>query len=163
MQLQLVEPVRHGEAFVSSSRIREALRAGDAAEAANMLGRPYRLRGMVTHGAGRGARIGFATANLDAVDTLVPAHGVYAGRAQLDDRLWPAAVNVGPSPTFGEWISKVEIHVIGFSGVLYGQPLEVDFLGRLRDIRTFSGVEALQQQLAEDVAAAQAAFDGHAS
>ena len=114
---------------------------------------PYRIRGMVTHGAARGAKLGFPTANIDAIDTLLPAKGVYASRAICADGIWPAAVNIGPNPTFGEDALKVEAHLIGYHGSLYGQPLEVDFLQRLRDIRTFDSVEDLKSQLACDVQA----------
>ena len=116
-----------------------------------MLTQPYRIRGMVTHGAARGHQLGFPTANLDAVDTLIPAHGVYAGRAFAADRAWPAAINIGPNPTFGEHATKLEVHLIGFAGSLYGEPLEVDFLARLRDIHTFASVEQLLAQLRLDV------------
>ena len=120
-----------------------------------MLTRPYRLRGMVTHGAGRGDKIGFPTANLAAVDTLLPGVGVYAGLALHDGAAWPAAINVGPNPTFGEQALKLEVHLIDFSGTLYGQPLEVDFLGRLRDIQPFANVAELQAQLRRDVDSAR--------
>ena len=106
---------------------------------------------MVTHGAGRGAKIGFPTANLSAVDTLLPAHGVYAGRAMVDGVHYPAAINLGPSPTFGDALARVEIHLIGYDQALYGQPLEVDFLARLRDIRPFESPAALVEQLRRDV------------
>ncbi len=156
--LSIVAPMQEGPSgeFVSSSRIRKLIAAGNIDAAGQMLTAPYRLRGMVTHGAARGAKIGFPTANLDAVDTILPGMGVYAGQAHVvnDDRDWPAAINIGPSPTFGEETVRVEVHLIGFSGNLYGQPLEVDFIARLRDIQTFAGVEALKQQLARDVEAA---------
>ena len=159
--LQIVEPVRTvpsggapaGE-FVSSSRIRDRLREGRVAEARAMLGHPYRIRGMVTHGAGRGGSIGFPTANLDGVDTLAPAHGVYGARASVDGKEYAVAVNVGPNPTFGDAAFKIECHLIGFEGSLYGRILEIDFLARLRTIRTFGGVEPLQEQLRKDVAEA---------
>jgi len=154
ISLEIVQPVMVGTEYVSSSRVREAIQAGDIDLARQLLTRPYRLRGMVTHGAGRGGRIGFPTANLAAIDTLLPAHGVYAARAITPAGNWPAAVNIGPNPTFGEQALKVEIHLIGFTGSLYGQPLEVDFLSRLRSIRPFESVAALQAQLAHDVAAA---------
>jgi riboflavin kinase/FMN adenylyltransferase len=109
----------------------------------------------VTHGAGRGAKIGFPTANLGAIDTLLPAQGVYAGRGWLGTSSWPAAINLGPSPTFGDAASRVEVHLIGHNEPLYGQPLEVDFLTRLRDIRPFETPQALSQQLARDVDAAK--------
>jgi riboflavin kinase/FMN adenylyltransferase len=110
---------------------------------------------MVTHGAGRGAKIGFPTATLEAIDTLLPAHGVYAARAYTTSGHWPAAVNIGPNPTFGEQIVKVEVHLLGFSGALYGQPLEIAFLSRLRSVQPFESLELLKAQLTHDVAAAQ--------
>jgi riboflavin kinase/FMN adenylyltransferase len=121
-------------------------------ESANrLLSEPYRIRGMVTHGAGRGAKIGFPTANLGAVDTLLPAQGVYAGRGWLNGQSWPAAINLGTSPTFGDLSVRVEVHLVGQHETLYGQPLEVDFLARLRDIRPFSSPAALVEQLQQDV------------
>jgi riboflavin kinase/FMN adenylyltransferase len=123
--------------------------------ARQMLTGPYRVRGMVTHGARRGGSLGFPTANLEAVDTLLPGLGVYAGRACAAGRSWPAAINIGPNPTFGEHGSKFEVHLIGFDGSLYGQPLEVDFLSRLRDIHPFGSGEELTRQLQADVRAAR--------
>ena len=152
--LDVVDPVVIDGDYVSSSRVRKLIAEGRIDEAGRMLTRPYRLRGMVRHGAARGVRIGFPTANLDAIDTLLPGPGVYAGRAKCDATLWPAAINVGPNPTFGEQRMKVEVHIIGFQGSLYGQPLEVDFIGRLRDIQRFDNVAALKAQLEKDIAAA---------
>jgi riboflavin kinase/FMN adenylyltransferase len=153
--LEIVEPVQVDGEFVSSSRVRKLLAEGQLEAAAHMLTRPYRIRGMVTHGAGRGAKLGFPTANVDAVDTLLPAAGVYAGRGIYQGQTYPAAINLGPNPTFGEQALKVEVHLIGLDEQIYHQPLEVDFLARLRDIRSFSGIEALKQQLQQDVAAAR--------
>jgi riboflavin kinase/FMN adenylyltransferase len=149
--LEVVQPLTVGTEYVSSSRIRRLIEAGDVGQAAQMLTRPYRIRGMVTHGAGRGAKLGFPTANIDAIDTILPAIGVYAGWAFFGNERWPAAVNIGPNPTFGEDRLKVEAHLIGYAGSLYGQPLEVDFLARVRETRPFASVEELQQQLASDV------------
>jgi len=153
--LEIVPPLEVGGQYVSSSRVREAIAAGDVDLARELLTRPYRIRGMVTHGAGRGAKIGFPTANVAAVDTLLPGQGVYAARAIIPTGTWPAAVNVGPNPTFGESAVKVEVHLFDFTGSLYGQPLEVDFLARLRSIQPFPSVEALKAQLSRDVAAAR--------
>lgn len=151
VNLEIVEPwVVDGE-FVSSSRVRSAIAAGDVQSARQLLTRPYRIRGMVTHGAGRGAKIGFATANVDAIDTLLPSLGVYAGRAKTSDGEWPAAINIGPNPTFDEHAVKVEVHLIGYAGSLYGAALEVDFHQRLRDIVPFRSVDELQSQLQRDV------------
>jgi riboflavin kinase/FMN adenylyltransferase len=151
MTLDVVRPVDVDGGLVSSSRVRELIRAGKVQEAERMLAAPYRIRGMVTHGAGRGAKLGFPTANLGAIDTLLPAQGVYAGRGWVDTTSWPAAINVGTSPTFGDLTTRVEVHLLGRNEPLYGQPLEVDFLARLRDIRPFESPQALSQQLARDV------------
>ena len=148
-----------GEEFVSSSRVRQAIAAGDVDSANAMLTQPYRIRGLVTHGAGRGGSIGFPTANVSAVDTLLPGLGVYAGTAQVANspqpQTWRAAINVGPNPTFGEDHVKVEVHLIDFKGDLYGEPLEVDFIRRLRDIQKFASKDELIEQLQRDVAAAK--------
>jgi riboflavin kinase/FMN adenylyltransferase len=151
ISLDVVEPVEIDGAIVSSSRVRELIRAGNVEQARKLLSAPYRIRGMVTHGAGRGAKIGFPTANLSAVDTLLPAEGVYAGRAAIGGSTYPAAINLGPSPTFGDPTIRVEVHVIGYGEPLYGQPLEVDFLARLRDIRPFDSPAALVEQLRRDI------------
>jgi riboflavin kinase/FMN adenylyltransferase len=149
--LDVVPPVEIDGEIVSSSRVRELIRAGQVEQAGKLLSAPYRIRGMVTHGAGRGAKIGFPTANLSAIDTLLPALGVYAGRAMVGDAKYPAAINLGPSPTFGDAIIRVEVHLIGLAEPLYGQPLEVDFLSRLRDIRPFDSPAALVEQLNRDI------------
>jgi riboflavin kinase/FMN adenylyltransferase len=152
ISLDVVEPyVLDGE-FISSSRVRAAILAGRVEEASRMLTRPYRVRGMVVHGANRGADLGFPTANLGAIDTLRPAAGVYAGRAYRNGDVWPAAINVGAAPTFGATDERIEVHLIGRRETLYGQPLEVDFLVRLRDIQAFASREELIAQLQRDVA-----------
>jgi riboflavin kinase/FMN adenylyltransferase len=160
--LEVVDPLIEGGEIVSSSRVRGLLLAGAVEAAGRLLTAPYRLRGMVVHGAGRGSKIGFPTANLDAIDTLLPGPGVYAGRAFIRGVPWPAAVNIGPNPTFGEHAMKVEVHVIGWHEPLYHQPLEVDFLRRLRDIEKFASLEALTEQLRRDVADAKAGADAAA-
>ena len=151
MLLKIVEPLTDAEQFISSSRIRDLIRDGNVDAAREMLTRPYRIRGMVTHGAARGATIGFPTANLDAIDTLVPAMGVYAGRTYVDGRPHWSAIHIGPNPTFGEDLPKVESHILNFERSIYGQAIEVDFVSRLRDIRQFESAEELVDQLTRDV------------
>jgi riboflavin kinase/FMN adenylyltransferase len=155
--LTVVQPVQLDGGAVSSSRIRAAIQAGDVESAERMFGRPYRLHGTVGTGQRRGATLGFPTANLTSMQTLVPGDGVYAARARHGGAAWPAAVNVGPNPTFGENARKVEVHLIGFQGDLYGRPLAVDFVRRLRDTRPFANVAELVGQLRRDVEAARAA------
>lgn len=150
--LEVVEPLVIDGQLVSSSRIREAITAGRIDEARECLTQPYRIRGMVTHGAARGAKLGFPTANLAAIDTLVPGAGVYAGRAMARGATRPAAIHIGPIPTFGDPLPKVEVHLLNFSGTLYGEPLEVDLLTRLRHVQAFANVEELKTQLRQDVA-----------
>jgi len=163
IELEVVEPVVQGGELVSSSRVRSLIADGDVDRAGAMLTHPYRIRGMVAHGAGRGSKIGFPTANVEAIDTLLPAAGVYAGIGTRGETTWPAAINIGPNPTFGEHALKVEAHLIGCHEPLYGQPLEVDFLSRIREVQTFPGVEALKQQLKQDVAAAERVVVAHRS
>ncbi len=123
--------------------------------AAELLGRPYRLRGAVGGGAKRGQSLGFPTANLIDPQSLVPGDGVYAAHALLaDGSVQPAAVNVGPNPTFGDQARKVEAHLIGFQGDLYGQDLAIDFVKRLRDTRRFASADELAEQLRADCLAA---------
>ena len=154
--LEVVQPLHIDGEPVSSSRVRRLIAEGNVDAAARLLTQPYRIRGMVTHGAARGAKLGFPTANLGAVDTLLPGPGVYAGRSLYAGVRYAAAINIGPNPTFGEQAAKVEVHLLDFHNSLYGQPLEVDFLARLRDIRTFAAVDELQAQLKHDSAAASA-------
>jgi riboflavin kinase/FMN adenylyltransferase len=151
----VVAPYQQDGSVVSSSRVRDALMAGDVTNAASLLNRPYHVRGTVITGAKRGRTIGFPTANLGAVRTLLPADGVYAVRAQVAERTWPGAANIGPNPTFGENARKIEVHLIGFAGDLYGQAIKVDFLQRLRGTRRFAGVAELVAQLNRDVAEAR--------
>ncbi|HMP77978.1 MAG TPA: bifunctional riboflavin kinase/FAD synthetase [Pirellulaceae bacterium] len=147
----IVPPVQLESGLVSSSRIRELLRAGHVTEARAMLGYPYRLRGLVVHGAARGARIGFPTANLDGIDTLTPGHGIYAGRAQLEGRWHPAAIHIGPSPTFGDALPRVEVHLIDFEQSIYGRLLEVEFWHFMRHIETFADEQQLVTSISRDI------------
>lgn len=149
--LDVVQPYARDGTMVSSSLIRNLIAGGEVAKAARMLSTPYRIRGMVTHGAGRGAKLGFPTANLEAVDTLLPSLGVYAGRAWLGENSHAAAINLGPNPTFGEGALKVEVHLIDQDETIYGQPLEVEFLERLRDIVAFGDEQQLISQLQSDI------------
>ena len=143
----------------SSTWIREALRAGDVSEAAQVLGRNHRVHGEVVHGFARGRELGFPTANLtDQAQGMVPADGVYAG--WLHDsagRRWPSAVSVGSNPTF-EGVSRVvEAHVIDRPQEkvedfdLYGQEVSVEFVERLRGMVAFEGIPSLIHQMEEDV------------
>jgi riboflavin kinase / FMN adenylyltransferase len=140
---------------VSSSRVRDALAAGDVAAATELLARPYRVRGVVGTGARRGRTIGFPTANLERIETLVPAEGVYAVSVVTRGEMFPGAAHIGPNATFGEQARTVEVHLLDFAGDLYGQELVVDFVARLRGTRKFETVDALVEQMRRDVAEAK--------
>jgi riboflavin kinase/FMN adenylyltransferase len=157
INLAIVPPLKLDGVPVSSSRVRDALTRGAMRAAAELLGRPYRLRGRVGMGRGRGQQLGFPTANLEQIETLVPGDGVYAVRVFHEGTAWPGAANVGPNPTFGEQARKVEVHLIGFQGDLYGQTLALDFLQRLRDTRPFRGPDELADQLTKDIEQARLA------
>lgn len=155
LSLDIVPPVTDNGQVVSSSAIRRLILDGQVASANRMLGRAYQVRGRVVPGAQRGRTIGFATANLEQVRTVLPGDGVYAGRACVEGTWHAAGINLGPNPTFAEQARKLEVHLIDFEGDLYGRDLDVEFLDRLRDTRPFESLEALKQQLQRDIAAAR--------
>lgn len=159
-------PFDDGREPVSSSGVRRAVAAADFAAAERALGRPYTALGEVERGAGRGARLGFATANLalDDPTKCLPPAGVYAVRVQLDGRTWDAMANLGARPTFGEMAPRLEVHLLDWGGEpLYGARPEIAFATRLRDVRRFAGSRALAEQLARDRRAARAALAGSAA
>jgi len=161
--IRVVEPFELGGSVVSSSKVRDALTSGDVRLAQRLMARSYELVGRVIEGARRGRTIGFPTANLGGVKTLIPAEGVYAVRAFVNDQEWPGAANIGSNPTFGEHARKIEIYLIGFTGDLYGTELRVEFIERLRETRKFNGPDELIKQMKNDVArAAELAGEQHA-
>ncbi len=151
--LEVVEPVQIDGQVVSSSRVRTLISAGAVAEAARLLTRPYRIRGTVIHGQGRGNKLGFPTANVGEIDTLLPGEGIYAGQAWIDGKPYPTAMSLGGNPTFNESEKKVEAFLLDYHGDLYGRPIEIDFLARLRDIKRFDSAGQLVDQMALDVEA----------
>jgi riboflavin kinase/FMN adenylyltransferase len=152
-------PIQRDGEIISSTRIRQCLRDGAVEQAANLLGRPFRLSGQVVEGARRGRAIGIPTANLSvAEEHAVPAVGVYACRADLPQaRGLPAVTNVGYRPTFNSTEPKltVETHLLDFTGDLYGATVSLDFIARLRPEMKFAGVEALVGQIKRDIETAR--------
>lgn len=136
---------------VSSSRIRSFLLEGNIAGARELLTRPYRITGTVIQGDQRGRTLGYPTANLGNVETLIPGPGLYAGFALFDGKRHPAAVNLGGNPTFGIDQIKIEVHILDFSGNLYGRTIHLDFIDRIRKIIRFESKEALLRQMAKDM------------
>jgi riboflavin kinase/FMN adenylyltransferase len=149
--LDVVEPAEIDGRVVSSSLVRGQISAGDVQQARRLLGRPHRIRGTVVHGRGRGNRLGYPTANVERIDILAPAEGIYAGRALLAGKSYPAALSLGANPTFGESDRKVEAFLLDYAGDLYDRTIEIDFLARLRDIKKFHTAEELVAQMAQDV------------
>lgn len=139
---------------VSSSRVRELVTAGDLREAAELLGRPFEVEGVVVAGDQRGGTLGFPTANLaPEAHLLVPAFGIYVGEA-LGTR---AAVSIGVNPHYGGNERRIEAFLLDFEGDLYGKHLRLELWEKLRDERAFESEEELVAQIAADVAAARAA------
>ena len=160
-------PAEHGaepERRCSSTWVREALAAGDVAQAAAVLGRHHVLAGEVVHGFARGRELGFPTANLETdVQGMIPADGVYAGWVHdAHGGVWPAAISIGSNPTFEDVSRVVEAHVIDRHDErvedfdLYGQHIEVEFVARLRGMVAYEGVEKLVAQITQDVDEARA-------
>ncbi len=143
--------------IVSSTRIREAIRAGNLDAASQMLGRPYAISGRVIAGDGVGRKLGFPTANLDAASRVFPPNGVYLGFANIRNKSYPVALNIGFRPTLvtGGQQLRVEAHLLDFSGDLYGQELGIEIGEKLRDERKFGSLEELKAQIAQDVAGAK--------
>jgi riboflavin kinase/FMN adenylyltransferase len=162
--VDVVPPVEAGNRPVSSSRIRTAIGARDMAEAAACLGRPYSIRGVVVRGDGRGRGLGFPTANLMVGDRdkLIPPQGIYAVRAVLPGGTFKGALHLGPRPTFQGSPPTIELHVLDFDQDIYGEEVRVDFVQHLREIRPFTTVEALVEQIRDDVEAARRAVDVNA-
>jgi riboflavin kinase / FMN adenylyltransferase len=153
--------LEHGGRRVSSSWVREALAGGDLALAAQLLGRPYTIEGRVAQGRRLGRTIGFPTANLPLRRRVSPLRGVYAVRARHPGReAWPGMANVGTRPTVAGEGTLLEIHLFDFAGDLYGRPLEVEFVHRLREERRFESLDALRAQLGHDASQARAVLHG---
>lgn len=154
--VEVIGPIGVDGHDVSSSAVRRAIAAGDVRLARTLLGRPHRLGGIVERGKQRGAAIGFPTANIRVRTGMWPPDGVYAVRVRRGDRVLDAVANVGTNPTFGVAPRTLEAHVFDFDDDLYGEPLGVEFVERLRGEVAFPSVDALVAQIARDAAAARA-------
>jgi len=143
------------ESEVSSTKIRNAISVGNVEFAMQATGRNYVLSGTVVHGKGNGQKIGFPTANIKISDPLklIPANGVYVVETNINGKNYRGAMNIGTRPTFELNGSRsLEVHFIGFHNNLYEQPLQVEFIRKLRDEQNFGSIDALKEQLAKDIA-----------
>ncbi|OGO27735.1 MAG: riboflavin biosynthesis protein RibF [Chloroflexi bacterium RBG_16_52_11] len=161
--IKTIDPVLNGDEIVSSSRIRARLVEGDVQSSGRLLGRPFRMSGVIVHGDARGKTIGVPTANLDVwSERAFPKSGVYACRALIDGTFWNAVTNVGVRPTFETHLTmpQVEAHLLDFEGDLYGRHVALDFIQYLRDEHKFPNVQALIDQIHQDINRARLILSG---
>jgi riboflavin kinase/FMN adenylyltransferase len=151
LEVRVVGPVKITGIEVSSSRIREAIAAGDMRTAAQLLGRAHFLRGPVVHGRERGRKIGFPTANIQSRTECLPPDGVYATRLALDNGAYASITNIGMRPTFAEPERTIEAHVFDFDRDIYGADVRLEFIERIRPERKFESADALAAQIASDL------------
>jgi riboflavin kinase/FMN adenylyltransferase len=160
MGLTLVPPVSDSQGPISSTRIRRLLQDGYPERAAQLLGHPHTIRGIVAHGDQRGRTIGFPTANIPLGRHLEPARGVYAITARLPDGTAQNGVaNIGLRPTVGGTQSRLEAHLFDYSGDLYDADLTISLHHFIREEQKFPSFDALKAQIAQDAAAARALLD----
>ncbi len=138
--------------IISSTSVRKSVAAGNLDKAARMLGRPFSILGTVVHGDALGRTIGYPTANINRHNEVAPPYGVYAVRARIAGRMRPGLLNIGLRPTVksGERVPLTELHVLDFSGDLYGADIEVFFVAHLRDEKKFASLDELRAQIQRD-------------
>jgi len=158
VQVDAVAPVMMEGERISSTRIRQAIRDGNLAAAAAMLGREFSVYGVVAHGRQLGAKIGTPTANIEVGDEQLPPDGVYVVQAEVGGVLRKGVGNLGMRPTVGAERRLLEVHLFDFAGDLYGQEMEVWFGAYLRGEEKFESVEALKVQIGKDLARARGMF-----
>jgi len=154
-----IDPVRYKDFVVSSTRVRRLVSEGRVDEAGALLGHQYAIDGIVMRGDQRGRTLGFPTANLCTENELLPPHGVYATTARVGSVVHPSVTNVGTRPTVDRsGRTVVETHIFDLDRDLYGQPLRVGFVQRLRDERAFESLDALRAQIDADCGRARILF-----
>lgn len=161
IEVTVVDALEKDGVKISSSFIRENLRVGAVDKARTVLGRPYFITGLVSHGDSRGEKIGFPTANLKPPEEkLLPKDGVYVTRAIWQKQIFPSVTNIGTRPTFhGETAPRIiEVHFMDFKARLYDETIQVEFLERIRDEKKFASVDELVAQINRDVQYARDSF-----
>jgi riboflavin kinase/FMN adenylyltransferase len=153
--VEVMNAVKVGETTVSSTRIREAILAGEVGLAATLLGRPYNLGGRVVTGHHRGVELGFPTANIKPDKELVPPRGVYAVQVLFEGKRLPGVLNIGFNPTFADQELSIEVHIFDFNENIYGKTLDVLFIERLRDEVRFASPAELIAQIDRDIVQAR--------
>jgi riboflavin kinase/FMN adenylyltransferase len=151
---EVIEAVSDESGVISSTEIRKLVSVGDVADAAKLLGRNYSLRGPVMHGDGRGRKLSIPTANIDYPrEKIIPANGIYAAWAWVDDIKHMAAVNIGTNPTFtpDKQTPNVEAHILDFNRDIYRKDVKLEFVMRLRDELKFDSAHALIREIQQDI------------
>lgn len=156
----IIPPIKINDKIVSSTLIREYLSKGDMENAFSFLGRHYSITGVVEHGKGLGGKLGFPTANITPEDyLLMPAYGVYATKTVIDGKAYSSITNVGTAPTIaegpGDNKARIETYILDFSENIYGKPIEIYFIKKIRDERKFNNTEELIMQIKNDISAAK--------
>ena len=149
--VEVIPAFKIDDEIVSSTLIRNCILEGDLRKATKLMGRPYNVAGVVGSGAGRGAGLGFPTANIEPEKELLPPPGIYAAFVMVDGRRCMGALNIGAKPTFEDYSSTFEVFLLDYSGDLRGEKINVLFVEKLRDIVKFDGPESLKRQIAADV------------
>jgi len=161
-KFKAISPVRLNGEKISSSFLREWLKNGEIKKVTKGLGRPPTIIGRVVPGKGRGREIGYPTANLEPhPQKLLPESGVYAGYGKLEGNIYRALVNIGAKPTFGDFTSSVEVHMIGLNRVLYGEMIKIALIEKIRDTYTFPSPLHLSRQIGKDREKAERILDEH--
>lgn len=141
---------------ISSTRVRDLVMEGDVSTAQKMLGRHYQLRGKVVTGRDRGGKLlGIPTANVNLQDELCPKSGIYAVTVDWQQKTYKGVANIGYSPTFEDHQFTVEVHILDFDHIIYGERIRVNFVERIRDEVRFDSIDALKAQIHRDIAAAR--------
>lgn len=149
-----ITPIRLGSQKISSTKIRRLIEKGKLSKAEKLLGRPVSILGTVVRGGSLGRKIGFPTANLDPHHEAIPPRGVYTARVVLDGKCYRGAANIGIRPTLKrkkKSKTTVEVHLIGFTGDLYGKDIELLFVKKLRGEKLFPSLKALANQIRKDI------------
>lgn len=151
----IVEPIQLGDVRISSSWIRKLIEQGDVYEVKRFLGRYHFISGRVAPGHRRGKQLGFPTANIVTRTDVLPLDGIYATFFEVDERQWPSVTNIGLNPTFGDGPKTIESFIFNFQEDLYGQPVRLFFIKRIREEKKFPSPGLLVEQMKEDVLRAQ--------
>jgi len=159
IDVDIVAPLQIGEERVSSSGIRRLLQAGQIERVNELMSPPYRMSGTVITGEQRGRTLGFPTANLGEVQTILPKHGIYATATWIEGKQYGSTTHIGSNPTFDVAVPKIEVFVHDFAGDIYEKRIDIDFLSFLREPIRFDSAEWLVQQMHKDVARSRRIFE----